>query len=179
MKRSVGLYLGVSVILLSPFQASVSIAQTANHVHYQKSAGDEAPAASGALAPRLQNLGNHRFPATTDSDRAQSFINQGLILSYGFNHAEAARAFREACRLDPECAMAYWGNALVLGPNINAPMDPADEPKAFELIRKAMTLKDKVSEREGAYIAALAQRYPAGRTTGRMATGPTRRRCAS
>ena len=75
------------------------------------------------LAPRLQNLGVHTFPVTTTSERAQLFINQGLNLAYGFNHAEAGRAFAEAARLDPACAMAYWGQALVLGPNINAPMD--------------------------------------------------------
>ena len=88
------------------------------------------------LAPRLQNLGVHTFPVTMKVDRAQLFINQGLNLAYGFNHAEAGRAFAEAARLDPACAMAYWGQALVLGPNINAPMDPEDEPKATALARR-------------------------------------------
>ena len=72
----------------------------------------------------------HTFPVTTRSKQAQLFINQGVNLAYGFNHAEAARAFAEAARLDPQCAMAYWGHALVLGPNINAPMAPEDEAKA-------------------------------------------------
>ena len=72
------------------------------------------------LAPRLQNLGVHTFKVTTRSAKAQLFINQGVNLSYGFNHPEAGRAFAEAARLDPACAMAYWGQALVLGPNINA-----------------------------------------------------------
>ena len=67
---------------------------------------------------------------TTSSPRAQLFINQGVNLAWAFNHAEAGRAFREAARLDPSCAMAYWGQALVLGPNINAVMDPKDEPHA-------------------------------------------------
>ena len=69
----------------------------------------------GQIAPRLQNLGNHQFPVTTSSARAQLFINQAMMLVYGFNHAEATRSFREAARLDPNCAMAYWGMALVLG----------------------------------------------------------------
>ena len=51
-------------------------------------------------------------------------MSQGLNLAYAFNHAEARRAFREAARLDPNLAMAYWGQALVLGPNINALMEP-------------------------------------------------------
>jgi tetratricopeptide (TPR) repeat protein len=114
---------------------------------------------AGQIAPRLQNLGNHKFPVTTDSARAQLFINQGVMLTYGFNHAEASRSFREAARLDPNCAMAYWGMALVLGPNINMAMAPEKEPQAYGLIQKAIALKKNISERERAYIDALATRY--------------------
>jgi tetratricopeptide (TPR) repeat protein len=113
----------------------------------------------GQIAPRLQNLGNHKFPVTTGSARAQLFINQGLMLTYGFNHAEASRSFREAARLDPKCAMAYWGMALVLGPNINLAMAPEKEPQAYEMMQKAIALKKNASEREQAYIDALAKRY--------------------
>jgi tetratricopeptide (TPR) repeat protein len=117
------------------------------------------PAFSEALAPRLQNLGDHTFPVTANSSQAQLFINQGLNLAYGFNHQEAGRSFREAVRLDPDCAMAYWGQALVLGPNINMAMDPADEQKAYELVQKAVSLQSKVTPREQAYIVALSKRY--------------------
>jgi len=113
----------------------------------------------GQIAPRLQNLGNHKFPVTTSSARAQLFINQGLMLTYGFNHAEATRSFREAARLDPDCAMAYWGMALVMGPNINLAMAPEKEPQAYEMIQKALALKKNASIREQAYIDALAKRY--------------------
>ncbi len=113
----------------------------------------------GQIAPRLQNLGVHTFPVTTDSNRAQLFINQGMNLMYGFNHKEADRSFKEAARLDPECAMAYWGMALALGPNINMPMSPDNEPIAYELVQKAISLKDKTSPKEKAYIDALAVRY--------------------
>jgi tetratricopeptide (TPR) repeat protein len=137
-----------------------ALAQTHNHIHYARSSERyDVPSPTGQVAPRLQKLGTHKFPVTTRSEQAQSFINQGVNLAYGFNHAEAGRAFREAARLDPECAMAYWGQALVLGPNINAPMVPEDEPKAHELAQKAVALKPKASEREQAYIDALAQRY--------------------
>jgi tetratricopeptide (TPR) repeat protein len=119
----------------------------------------QSTALSGQIAPRLQNLGNHKFPVTTNSARAQLFINQAMMLVYGFNHAEATRSFREAARLDPDCAMAYWGMALVLGPNINMEMAPEAEPKAYELIQKAIALKKNVSEKEQAYIDALAVRY--------------------
>lgn len=130
-----------------------------SHVHYTKSTEQDKPSPTGALAPRLQNLGKHQFPVTTKSKEAQLFINQGVSLSYAFNHAEAGRAFREAARLDPDLAMAYWGQALVLGPNINAAMDPNNEAQALELVKKALALKSKASAREQAYIDALAERY--------------------
>src|SRR5262245_1828585 len=133
-------------------------AQTPSHQHYE-APKDQKPGPSGQLAPRLQNLGDHVFPVTTASDLAQRFFNQGIRLSYGFNHAEAGRAFAEAARLDPDCAMAYWGQALVLGPNINAPMAADAEPTALGLVQKAAALKVKVTARERAYIDALAVRY--------------------
>src|SRR5688572_3658771 len=100
---------------------SVTRAQAPSHQHYTQERGMTNQAGpNGELAPRLQNLGSYVFPVKTRSKQAQRFVNQGINLSYGFNHAEAGRAFREAARLDPECPMAYWGQALVLGPNINA-----------------------------------------------------------
>jgi tetratricopeptide (TPR) repeat protein len=134
------------------------------HVHYTKSDDQEKPGPGGVLAPRLQKLGNHQFPVTTANKDAQLFMNQGLNLAYAFNHAEAGRAFREAARLDPNLAMAYWGQALVLGPNINAPMDPNAEPQALELVKKAVSLKSKASAREQAYIDALVERYSGNAT---------------
>ncbi len=132
---------------------------TATHKHYESSPEADQPGPAGELAPRLQNLGKHVFPVSTKSAKAQAFVNQGLNLSYGFNHAEAGRAFREAARLDPNCAMAFWGQALALGPNINAAMAPEDEPKAYEAAQKALALKSKASARERAYIEAVAKRY--------------------
>jgi len=123
----------------------------------------------GQVAPRLQNLGGHSHPITTDSARAQLFFNQGLILAYGFNHREARRSFQEAARLDPDCAMCYWGQALVLGPNINAPMDPENEAVAHELVQKALSLAGDASEKEQAYIQALAKRYSGEKEPGRAA----------
>lgn len=117
------------------------------------------PNAQGQIAPRLQNLGSHTFRVKTRSRQAQQFFNQGINLSYGFNHAEAMRAFREVARLDPNCAMAYWGQALVLGPNINMAMTPEAEPEAYKLVQKAVALKKHASSKEREYIDALAKRY--------------------
>lgn len=138
-----------------------------SHVHYIEPA-QQTVSPTGAIAPHLQKLGTHVFPVSTKNRQAQLFMNQGLNLSYAFNHAEAGRAYREAARLDPNLAMAYWGEALALGPNINAPMDPASEPKALEAIQKAVALKPKASPREQALIDALTQRY-SGRAEDRHA----------
>jgi tetratricopeptide (TPR) repeat protein len=153
MFRAMSLVLGI--VWLQVF----ALAQSPKHLHNSTSPDFQKPGASGALAPHLTGLGDHAFPVTTRSKQAQQFMNQGLALTYGFNHQEAGRAFREAARLDPECAMAYWGQALVLGPNINIPMAADSEPKAYELVQKAVALKSKASSREAAYIDALAQRY--------------------
>jgi tetratricopeptide (TPR) repeat protein len=127
------------------------------HVHYIAPQQQASP--TGALAPRLQNLGSHTFPVSTRNAAAQRFINQGLNLAYAFNHAEARRAFREAARLDPTLAMAHWGQALVLGPNINAAMEPNEEPTAYEHVQDALRLSKTATPRERALIEALAERY--------------------
>jgi len=152
----------IALVLISSIAAAAApaaFAQAPSHKHYAESDEASKPAPTGELAPRLQNLGKHTFPVSTESRQAQLFINQGVNLAYGFNHAEAGRAFREAARLDPACAMAYWGQALVLGPNINAPMSPEEEPKAYELAQRAVALKSTATPRERAYIDALAERY--------------------
>lgn len=129
------------------------------HKHYREPAGGDKPSPTGSLAPRLQNLGKHTFPVSCASDKSQPYFNQALNLTYAFNHAEAGRSFREAARLDPDCAMAYWGQALVMGPNINAPMDQDNEGAAKELVQKALSLRSAASERERVLIEALAKRY--------------------
>jgi len=134
-------------------------AQAAHHQHYERSHAAHQPGPGGVLAPRLQNLGTHTFKVTTKSARAQLFVNQGVNLVYAFNHAEAGRAFAEAARLDPACAMAYWGQALVLGPNINAAMAPDDESTALALVQKAVSRARGATPRERDYIEALATRY--------------------
>ena len=122
---------------------------------------DSSTGANMSLAPLLDNLGTYHHPISTESKLAQRYFDQGLILTYGFNHGEAARSFREAARLDPDCAMCYWGIALVLGPNINAMMEPEAVPEAYSALQKAKELAVNGSEREQAYIQALSKRYRA------------------
>lgn len=150
--------LGLALVSAGPL-AQKAPPQAPTHKHYAASSAFDQTGPGGEIAPRLQNLGVHAFPVSTTNARAQQFFNQGFNLSYAFNHAEAGRAFREAARLDPDLAMAYWGQALVLGPNINAAMEPGDEPPALTAIKKAIALRPNASERERAYIDALAERY--------------------
>lgn len=125
-------------------------------------AAKQMPVAEDEAEPPLwENLGSLSFPVTTSSALAQTYFDQGLRFAYGFNHAEAARSFRMAQRLDPECAMCYWGEALVLGPNINLPMQPEAAQPALAALRKAEALSDGASEKERALIWALGKRYSA------------------
>ncbi len=112
------------------------------------------------IAPLFENLGDLHFDISTENERAQAFFNQGLRLTYAFNHAEAHRSFMEAARLDPTAAMAYWGQAYALGPNIND-MFPDEErrQKSFEAVQKARSLYSNSSDREKALIDALTSRY--------------------
>jgi tetratricopeptide (TPR) repeat protein len=128
-------------------------------IHDPRALEADPAAADGPIAPALKGLGDHHLAVTTNVPASQEFFDQGLRLTYGFNHSEALRAFKEAARLDPNNAMAYWGWALVLGPNLNLPMVPDVAGQAWAAIHKATTLKGRVSERERAYIDALAARY--------------------
>ncbi|RKD92131.1 hypothetical protein BC643_2501 [Mangrovibacterium diazotrophicum] len=114
---------------------------------------------SGKKAPLFDNLGNYSYPITTSNELVQRYFDQGLVLAYGFNHAEAARSFYYATQLDPNCAMAYCGYAYVLGPNYNAGMEPDHYQRAYKAIQKAVALSDQASPKEKALIAAMAKRY--------------------
>ena len=114
---------------------------------------------SAGMPPLLDNLGTLSFRVTTREPLAQQYFNQGLRLAYAFNHDEAARAFRMAQKIDPSCAMCYWGEALVLGPNINMPMTPEAVAPAIAASNKAIELMKRSTPREQALIKALAMRY--------------------
>jgi tetratricopeptide (TPR) repeat protein len=126
-------------------------------------AGMQAASPAAAFAdtdpPLWEGLGTVTYKITTSNEQAQAYFNQGLRLTYAFNHGEAQRAFRKAQKLDPECAMCFWGEALVLGPNINLPMQDEAVAPAFAAAEKARGLSPKASAREQALIAAVATRY--------------------
>jgi len=120
-----------------------------------------APAPQVAQEPLFDNLGTLSWPISTKVKLAQDYFDQGMRWTYAFNHSAARRAFQEAQRQDPDCAMCYWGEAYVLGPNINAPMDgDANEP-ALAVLEKAQQAAASASPRDRAVIEALNLRYSA------------------
>jgi tetratricopeptide (TPR) repeat protein len=108
---------------------------------------------------RAAGLGDHHYNITAGREEARAFFNQGLIYAYGFNHLEALRAFRQAQSLDPDCAMCFWGEAYVLGPNLNLPMEVAAAPLARAAAEKAVSKATKASAKEQALSAAMLVRY--------------------
>ncbi|BBA36452.1 uncharacterized protein sS8_4522 [Methylocaldum marinum] len=139
-------------------------AEPAGHVHteaghYPKETAAAQAAYVDSEPPLWDNLGTLSYKITTSNARAQQFFDQGLRLAYAFNHLEAQRAFRMAQKLDPKCAMCFWGEALVLGPNINAPMETSAVGPAWSAISQAKTLAKHASPREKALIEALSKRY--------------------
>jgi tetratricopeptide (TPR) repeat protein len=117
-----------------------------------------APTAAAAL-PLFDRFGDLHRDIGTRVPLAQRYFDQGLRMAYGFNHEAAGRAFAEAARLDPQCAMCVWGQALVLGPNINLPMDPSLAKDATALAARAAALAMSARPADRALIQALQARY--------------------
>ena len=124
-------------------------------------AATPAPAFADSEPPLWEGLGPLTHKITTANAEAQAYFDQGLRLAYAFNHDEAQRAFRKAQKLDPNCAMCFWGEALVLGPNINLPMQDDAIAPALAAAEQARALSANASPREQALIVALATRYAA------------------
>jgi tetratricopeptide (TPR) repeat protein len=145
LKSAAGLFLAVAVGALGQ-----------QHDH---GAGTAPPGQDNTPAPLLAGLDHLHHPITTSNPQAQRYFDQGLTLVYAFNHDEAARSFQYAAKLDPNCAMAYWGLALARGPNYNEwEIDASREKIASAAIKKAEALAANASASEQAYIHAMAQR---------------------
>ncbi|HWX60793.1 MAG TPA: hypothetical protein VN024_20105, partial [Bradyrhizobium sp.] len=139
---------------------AMRLAQTRTEVpQAEMQAASPAAAFADTDPPLWEGLGGVTYRITAANELAQSYFNQGLRLTYAFNHGEAQRAFRKAQKLDPDCAMCFWGEALVLGPNINLPMQEDAVAPAFAAAEKARMLAPKATPREQALIAAVSTRY--------------------
>lgn len=139
-----------AVFLLSLTLAVVAVAQ---HQHQLDKSVDM------SRAPILKGVGDINHPVSTKNKQAQQYFNQGIALIYAFNHLEAERAFVQAQKLDPKLAMAWWGQALALAPNINDPITPDRAGKAYAAIQTALEKSKNAPQAERDYIVALAKRY--------------------
>jgi tetratricopeptide (TPR) repeat protein len=119
------------------------------------------PVTDAVATPLYDNLGSLHHEITTRSQMAQEYFDQGLRLTYAFNHDEAIKSYKQALQYDSTCAMCYWGIAYALGPNINIPMDSAAVGPAYEAVQNALKYAASASPRERSYIEALAKRYSA------------------
>ena len=134
-------------------------------INSQPTIVDKRDLAQRAGAPLFDGMGNYHMPITTADPDAQRYFDQGMVLAFGFNHAESIRSFRAAQTLDPNCAMCFWGEALATGPNINvtsngkAIMAPHERASARIAIDRALALREAVTPKEEDWIQALDQRY--------------------
>ncbi len=101
----------------------------------------------------IEGCGDINFPATTENELVQKFINQGLGQMHGFWFYESERSFRQAAALDPDCAIAYWGMAYANVPVVG--FYRGNEKRAKGFIKEAMARRDNASKREQMYIDAL------------------------
>lgn len=96
---------------------------------------------------------------TSESPEARDAFDRGVRLAFRFDHGNAVHAFKEAQKLDPGCAMCFWGEAWALGPNVNAPMQAEARQPASDALRRARQLARNASGKEKALIGALEARY--------------------
>lgn len=111
-------------------------------------------------APLLEGFGKWNYPVSTKSEMAAKYFNQGLALMYGFNHGEAGRSFKTALKHDSTLAMAWWGIAMVLGPNYNAALDPTQLVDINDAVDHAVQYSSLAAPHEQALIKAIAKRFP-------------------
>jgi tetratricopeptide (TPR) repeat protein len=126
---------------------------------YKRSAQAPMPDLAPVGANLIEGLGDYSMPITAKNADVQRWFDQGLAMTYGFNHDAAERSYLKAAELDPDCAMCWWGAALVLGPHVNAAMDPNNNPKAWDRLQRAQRTASGASEKEQAFIKALSSRY--------------------
>jgi len=156
--------MATAIIIIGATSTAAQVTDTtrgSNAAPAHHMAGNAAGAGMGGMAPLYTNLGTYSQKITTTSPVAQQYFDQGLRLTYAFNHEEALNSFHAAIAHDSSCAMCWWGVANALGPNINAPMDSSAVKPAYDAITRAAALAPTATPREQALIAATGKRYAA------------------
>jgi tetratricopeptide (TPR) repeat protein len=138
-----------TVIITNALCAAVASAQaTACHSGIQMKA---LPAPESLPVPvKMSGIGNSHLTITATPE-AQAWFNQGLTLLHDFWDYESERAFEQGVRVDPKCAMCYWGLYQAL-------MFRNGETNAYtaQALANAVRLKPHVSKHEQLYIDAAA-----------------------
>lgn len=136
----------ISAVLLG---AIIAAAQTHQHGPEQTNGAD-----LSKLPPpqKIDGIGQAHIPITTKSTEAQQWFDQGLALLHCFWHYEAERAFEQAVRLDPDCAMCQWGL-------FQAADSEGDRDGAKAALARAKELGPKASDREQRYIRATVEQH--------------------
>jgi tetratricopeptide (TPR) repeat protein len=155
----------------------------------RKSAGESPPSATVSIsapaappatvaqwavgAQLFDGLGSFHRKASTGSDLAQAYFDQGMRFLWAFNHDEATRSFAKAAEIDPQCAICYWGVALAVGPNYNLPKMAAQRARvAWEALQLAQARAGHATPVEQALIYALASRYQGAQVLDPSNEGP-------
>lgn len=108
----------------------------------------------------LGDMGTHSRDITTSSSSAQRHFDDGLKLTFGFNHDEAIRSYEQAAELDPRAPMPWWGIAYCHGININDPeMNEQRSKDAWDAMQQAIGRVENASPIERSMIEALSARY--------------------
>ena len=152
---------GTWLVTIAVALAAGTLAAQEQDGHDHGMAMASADTSTGGRTPIYADLGSYHMAITTRSPVAQQYFDQGLRLTYGFNHDEAIKSYTEGIREDSTCAMCWWGIAYALGPNINVPMDTGAVRPAWDALQHAVQLASLASPREQAYITALQARYGA------------------
>ena len=125
----------------SASEANPAVPAPGHSVHGD--AFNDGPRHSAHIIP---GMGKVHFPVTTGKPEAQTFVDQGVAQLHSFYYFESERSFRQAAKIDPGCAMAYWGMAMS---NVNNP------PRAKGFLKEARKRAAGISPRESLYLAAL------------------------
>ena len=110
------------------------------------------------LALALAALTTVSFPVSTHDATAQAAVERGLFLYYAYDGDDAYDAFAGAAARDPSLAMAYWGEALAAGPDLNTPMTQERFARGQAAIAHLKQLEIP-TDREGGYVDAMRMRY--------------------
>lgn len=113
-----------------------------------------------STAPLLTGFDAYHFPTESSQPRVQRYVDQGMLLVYGFNPEEAARSFEAALAIDPTCATCWWALAWALGPNINTDMSRQAAVRVERALGEARRHAPRASPVQRSLIDALALRHP-------------------